>query len=498
LACPDENTFAAFVDGSLAADAQQALASHVDGCEACQVVLSDLARLRSHVSAVGTEASDASRVRAQAADASRAEPEPALDVADAPDATSVGRYTIESTLGRGGMGVVHRAWDPVLARRVALKLIRKDRSDASSGDRLLREARAMAAVSHPHVVQVYDAGVHDGQVYIAMELVDGEPLDARIARGPLPYRAIVDLFQQAGLGLAHAHAAGILHRDFKPSNVFIDRAGAVKVGDFGLSRLGPASLADPEAADFETAVGTVVGTVRYMAPEQAFGLPVDARADQFSFAVALYHALFGRFPFQGRTLDELRFEFSRQRATPPTDLRGAPPACVAPIMRALSARPEDRFATTTELLEALDQADQEAYAGHLRVHVICQLVFGACHLVATIAFAIGMIVAVTRPSPDPSPPEPGDPSTWNPAVGLFAVVGMLLWIAFLVFGTFWAPINAWGLSRRYAWARRSTLLYAIVAASTCIGVPYAIYAFWSLGQPAVRWAFARPIAPKKP
>ncbi|MFO0613016.1 MAG: protein kinase [Polyangiaceae bacterium] len=514
MACPDENTFAAFVDGDLPAEERASVVQHVDTCESCRSVLSDLARLRSGVSRVA-EASGVTSVEPEASavgprhshdepDAAgaresggRAEGAPASGGAPAEFA---GRYQIESTLGRGGMGVVYRAWDPVLARRVALKRIRPDRADESAGDRMLREARAMAAISHPNVVQVYDAGVVERDVWIAMELVEGEPLSALLARDRLEPRAVMKLFREAARGLERAHAAGILHRDFKPSNVFVSSSGAVKVGDFGLSRVdralasrtppNPFDQAPATSEPAETRAGTILGTLQYMAPEQMLGHAVDARADQFSFAVALYHALFGEFPFRGATIEELRAAFVWRSARAPEELRGAPPSWMPILLRALAVHPEERFATMSDFLSALDAADDEAHAGHLRVHVYCQIAFGVCHLIATVVFAVGMSGGGLNPGPSP-PDEPGEPGG-SLLAGMLTVIGLLLWIGFIVFGTIWAPLNAWGLSKRYPWARTSTLAYAALGAFTCIGVPYAIYAAWSLTRPAVRWAFAKP------
>ena len=198
-----------------------------------------------------------------------------LDDRDRPGGL-VGRFLLASVLGTGGMGVVFTAHDPLLDRRIALKLIRGRGAGAEA--RLLREAQAMARLAHPNVVTVHEAGLVDGSVFLAMELVDGSDLRAWLAPGR-PWRQIVAVFVAAGRGLAAAHAAGLVHRDFKPANVFVDRGGAVKVGDFGL--VGGAG----EASD------AVIGTPAYMAPEQASGLPIDARADQYAFCKSLAEAL---------------------------------------------------------------------------------------------------------------------------------------------------------------------------------------------------------------
>ena len=195
----------------------------------------------------------------------------------------VGRFTIERLLGSGGMGIVFVALDPVLDRRVALKLIRGagDRAE----ERLLREAQALAKLKHANVVTVHEAGSAEGSVFIAMELVDGTNLRTWLET-PRTWREVLAVFVAAGRGLAAAHEAGLVHRDFKPENVFVDRAGAVKVGDFGL-----VGVIGDEALEKD---GSIMGTPGYMAPEQVSGELVDARADQFAFCKSLAEALHGR------------------------------------------------------------------------------------------------------------------------------------------------------------------------------------------------------------
>ncbi len=206
----------------------------------------------------------------------------------------IDRYVIERELGSGGMGVVYLATDPQLKRKVVIKLLRDDGASLDQRARLQREAQAMAQVSHPNVVPVFDVGVHDDQVFLAMELVDGSDLATWLAE-PRTTRAILDAFLAAGRGLAAAHAKGLVHRDFKPHNVMVARTGEVKVTDFGLARAESDETREaPSPGLLGSAIthdGTIVGTPAYMAPEQKRAGVVDARADQYSFCVALREAL---------------------------------------------------------------------------------------------------------------------------------------------------------------------------------------------------------------
>jgi serine/threonine protein kinase len=229
----------------------------------------------------------------------------------------LGRYVIIDLLGSGGMGVVYTAYDPDLDRRVALKLLRPDRGP-SWGEtgrlRLLREAQAIARLSHPNVIAVYDAGSFGDQVFVAMEFIEGGTLRQWLEERP-PWREVLDRFLLAGRGLAAAHAAGLVHRDFKPDNVLLSRDGRVRVMDFGLARpIGePSRMEEWRApagsggnlASPLTQWGEALGTPGYMAPEQLRGEASDARSDQFSFCVSLYEALYGERPFLGDSPREI-------------------------------------------------------------------------------------------------------------------------------------------------------------------------------------------------
>jgi predicted Ser/Thr protein kinase len=241
-------------------------------------------------------------------------------VADGAIATGVtgrvlGRYRIEGELGIGGMGAVYAAFDSELERRVALKLLLRAGS-AESRARLLREARALAKLSHPNVVSVYEVGTHDGNDYVAMELVDGTNLADWLRAERRDTKQIVAVFAAAARGLAAAHAQGLVHRDFKPHNVLRSKSGRVLVTDFGLARavergdtVEDAPL--PNTLTTLTATGSWVGTPAYMAPEQWTGGEVGPATDQFAFCVALWEAFVGERPFHADNVDDLRATVER-------------------------------------------------------------------------------------------------------------------------------------------------------------------------------------------
>jgi serine/threonine protein kinase len=209
--------------------------------------------------------------------------------------TRIGRYEVLSLLGAGGMGEVYRARDLQLGREVAIKIITPTTSaDPTAVDRFEREARAAAALSHPSIIAVHDIGTHEGSPFLVTELLEGETLRARIARGALDVRAGLDIAIQLAHGLAAAHARGIVHRDFKPDNVFLTTAGTAKILDFGLAKLSrPGQPAEIEVTTEQlTQPGVVLGTVGYMSPEQVVSAAVDHRTDQFGLGVIVYE-MFG-------------------------------------------------------------------------------------------------------------------------------------------------------------------------------------------------------------
>ncbi|MEM7159556.1 MAG: serine/threonine-protein kinase [Myxococcota bacterium] len=276
----------------------------------------------------------------------------------------VGRYRVLFELGRGAMGAVFRAFDPLLGRDVALKALHVE--DARSRQRFVREAQAMARLSHPNVVQVFDVvrvrrgGGRSDRCLIAMELVEGQTLEAWL-EASRSWDAIVAVFDGAARGLAAAHRAGLVHRDFKPANLIVGRKGRVRVTDFGLTltaeERAPTQDEDGDASGCEspdgTGVGGTVGTPAYMAPEQHLGHGVGPAADQFSFCVAMFEAVYGVRPFTGRSCTELAEQKLAGRWCRAPKGRTVPRWLGRVIRRGLSPEPQCRFASMDALLTAL-------------------------------------------------------------------------------------------------------------------------------------------------
>ncbi len=278
---------------------------------------------------------------------------------------TIGRFVVDSVLGRGAMGVVVAAHDPDLKRPVAIKLLRAGGAITQAGrDRLLREAQAMARLSHPNVVTVYEVGTHADQVFVVMEQIAGETLRDWLAVPGRTWRQRLQVVVQAGLGVEAAHVEGLVHRDIKPENVLIGRDQRPRVTDFGLVSTGAVAVDEPPSGDARvatstdlgvslTATGTVLGTPRYMAPEQHRGESVDARADQFSYAVMVWEAMYGAAPFAGTTYAELRANVLAGRLPPaPTD-NDVPAELEQALRRALAVAADDRYPTLRALLDAL-------------------------------------------------------------------------------------------------------------------------------------------------
>ncbi|HVI02033.1 MAG TPA: serine/threonine-protein kinase [Enhygromyxa sp.] len=301
---------------------------------------------------------------------------------------SVGRYVLLDQVGAGAMGVVFSAYDPELDRKLALKVLHpgsSSREAKATRNRLRREAQALARLTHPNVVTVHDVGTHRGRVFVAMEFVAGKTLRQWLAdsRNPATIAAIIKVFAAAGRGLAAAHKAGLVHRDFKPENVLLGDDGTVRVVDFGLARRSEdESLIDGESLDNSGAValedgeseqlhitaersldmsltrtGGMMGTPAYMAPEQHLGEIATPRSDQFAFCIALWEALYGQRPFPGRDLPSLSLAVtSGQISDPPSDgpFANRVPAHVhRALLQGLSTQPDRRFASMEALVRAL-------------------------------------------------------------------------------------------------------------------------------------------------
>jgi tetratricopeptide (TPR) repeat protein len=345
MACLSESTIALLLEeNGLPPDALRDVQLHLDACEKCRELVAEAAR-----SAVGATVGDETSLQ-------RAGP----PAAAAPTrGTNLERYVVLGTLGAGGMGVVVAAYDPELDRKVAIKLLRADGPGTgreSARGRMLREAQAMARLSHPNVITVHDVGTFEDQVFVAMELVEGMTLTTWLRAEPRPWREVVRTFLQAGRGLAAAHSAGLVHRDFKPDNVLVGADGRVRVTDFGLARpFAPlfGEVPGPAATPLQVSTATVAGTPAYMAPEQIRGEPIDARADLFSFCVALYEALYGARPFPGDTLEDLRDAILSGRLREPPPRTRVPGRLRSVLARGLRARPEERYPSMEPLLAEL-------------------------------------------------------------------------------------------------------------------------------------------------
>ncbi len=272
-------------------------------------------------------------------------------------------FRLEERLGRGGMGEVWRATDLSLDRDVAIKVLPAAVArDPDRRERLLREARAQARLAHPNVCHIYYVGQDAGVVFFAMELVAGESLAQRLARGALAPDQAVEVVRQAALGLREAQRHGFLHRDVKPSNLMLDREGRVKVVDFGLVRAVGEAAAGDAADDDDAGTSSTIraGTPHYMAPEQAAGAAIDARADIYALGATLHHLVSGQPPFQGASVDELvsqHRELPRPRlpvAGPRRERRAA--STLDPVIaRMMARRPEERFASYDALIGELER-----------------------------------------------------------------------------------------------------------------------------------------------
>jgi Tol biopolymer transport system component len=261
----------------------------------------------------------------------------------------LGRYTVVKLLGRGGVGAVYEAEDPEVGRRVAIKVLREDRD--SDAEALRGEAQALGRLVHPHVLTVYDVGIADGDVFLVMQLVEGETLDRWVAARSTTPAQILAMFIQAGQGLAAAHVAGLVHCDFKPSNVLVDHHGVVRVSDFGLARSTHRARHDAIASASMT---SVAGTPAYMAPEQFDGV-ATAASDQFSFCVSLWEVLAGERPFEDSSIhaEDIAAARGPMRELPRSSR--IPPHVKTALERGLSADPAERFPSMTALLAALQQ-----------------------------------------------------------------------------------------------------------------------------------------------
>ncbi len=349
--CPSDDRLLAFVEGLLDAAARTELEAHLAGCAECSAV-------------VGATYRPA---------------QPPLEV-------HVGRYAVLHEIGRGGMGRVLRARDPALDRDVAIKLILPSALSSQAKERFAREAETLGKLRHPNVLEVFDVGECDGEPYFVMEFVEGQSLEVW-CRGRAT-REVLQCLRGAGRGLAAAHAAGVLHRDFKPSNVIVGPEHRPKVGDFGLAGVDVVQTAplEGERTDSLTKTGAILGTLPYMAPELLEGGKASVASDQFAFCVTLHEALYGSRPFHGVDARELAVAIRRGEIPP------APAGVVVPgrarraLLRGLSPQPSGRFPSMRALLRELRPGRGRSTVG---------LVVGVSGLLA-VSGAYGLLS--TRPS----------------------------------------------------------------------------------------------------
>ncbi len=271
---------------------------------------------------------------------------------------SIGRYEIISRIGSGGMSVVYEARDPELGRRVAVKVVAPALSDPERQreyqQRLLREGEALASVSHPNVVSVFDVGSDQGNVFLALELVDGQSVRDWLAKEARTWSQVLDVMMPAAEGLAAAHDCGLVHRDVTPRNIVVDRRGAVRVVDFGLVRP-PSDYGEDEALRLPlhlTQTGALLGTPPYMAPEQWLRGTIDSRTDQFGFCATLFEALHGHRPFRGADIGELRRTITTGEVERASETQ-VPDWLDEIVLRGLSVEPASRYASMEAMLETI-------------------------------------------------------------------------------------------------------------------------------------------------
>jgi len=391
MECPEENVFVDFVRGELPKAERSSVEAHIDECEGCSMVVAEMARLfaddvpeaeegaevessdsgsgpqliEDFPGAVDTDGAFSPSAITETAGEILIEPAALL-----PQGAKLGRYVVIDRVGAGGMGVVYSAYDPELDRKVAVKVLRRgapfgasQNTSEKQRDRLMREAQAMAKLSHPNVITVHDVGTFEGQVFLAMEFIDGQTLGEWIKQTPRTWREVLKVFVAAGRGLAAAHAVDLVHRDFKPDNVLIGNDGRVLVMDFGLARPAAGKTGSFSAVGEVpsqqvltaslTQTGALVGTPAYMAPEQLSSSRTNPLTDQFSFCVALYEGLYGKRPFQGRSFAELASNLVSGSFAPPPRDANVPALLRRVVFRGLAIEPEQRYATMDELIAAL-------------------------------------------------------------------------------------------------------------------------------------------------
>jgi eukaryotic-like serine/threonine-protein kinase len=324
-----------------------------------------------------------------------------------------GRYELHALIGEGSFGRVYRGRDRRLERTVAIKVIKPWWADDPDwAHRFARETQMLARVSDPGIVQIFDVGHADEGLYYVSELVDGESLASRLERGPLPAWEACEIAEQLSRALAHAHDRGIVHRDVKPANILISAAGDVKVGDFGVARMTEGTSEGPP---------TIVGTPRYMAPEQARGEATGPATDIYSVGVVLYEMLVGRPPFPGGSSIELALHHLQD---PPPPLPAGTPRALAKIaLRALAKKPEARYRSGGELADALSAARGEARRAQVHLPGASN---GNGHGATDGITRATPRLERTRVAPQHSPRRNVNPSARRRTIAAFGVAGLVL------------------------------------------------------------------------
>ena len=381
MPCPEENVLVGFLHGDLSDGERTTLEDHLDGCPSCSQVVADLARIYEGEPDPWGLTPDAPLLgQTLSGDTSRGAPtltdEGGYKGPLLTEGAKLGRYVVLHLVGAGGMGVVYAAYDPELDRKIALKLLvgggpgSNPKVHTENRLRLLREAQVMAKLQHSNVITVHDVGTFEDRVFLAMEFVEGCTLKRWLRHGKHAWTDVLEVFLAAGRGLAAAHAAGLVHRDFKPDNVLLssspdEKPTRILVTDFGLAR--PAhghtdafvavgtQPSEPVLSVQLTQTGALVGTPAYMAPEQLAGERIDAWSDQFSFCVALYEGLYGERPFSGRSLAELVANVTEGRVRPPPADVQIPRWIRQTVLRGLATDPAQRHPNMETLLARLER-----------------------------------------------------------------------------------------------------------------------------------------------
>ncbi len=418
--CPQPATIADLVDRRLSPLEISDVERHLDGCSRCAELVAVAVSSRGDTAAETVVPGGGT-----VGDAARRETASLI-----PPGTQLGRYQVRRWIGRGGMGDVYEGFDPKLERRVAIKLLRGRGSDGPAAQRRLeREAKTLARLSSANVVAALDIGIYADRVFLVMELVEGPTLAGWQRAAPRTWRQILDAFLEAGDGLAAAHEVGIIHRDFKPQNVLIGADGKARVSDFGLARASEVDAVAGEngAPGFAevgderqtlTEAGALIGTPRYMAPEQFLRQPADVKADQFSFCVALYEALYGGHPFAAEgaakgsvagALDTLKKAvLSGRPAAPPRNAQ-APRSIAAVLTRGMARNPEDRFPSLREAIVAVRASAETRTKRRLRASIAIAVAVATTGMFALRKPAATLLEAT------------GEPADWTDARIVFRV-----------------------------------------------------------------------------